>query len=194
MNNQKLTTTFLVILLLGFTLFVDAQTAYNVDKITAFSPSYVSDSEENPYQLQAIKYNKLWFFILNSQNDLEVLTIEGDSLSKTAEFFQTGVFKIIERYGMSCINQTKLINDLTLTPYYTFEGKAEKDFERILFLEYGYSKKSFFRKTINVLIYPFTFFIKKKSPYDKQLNQMNKLNGDIEKKQKAYIELSSPVL
>lgn len=198
MNKQKLKIgafiTIFLFFLIGCNVVLNAQTAYNLEKISVFSPSYISDSDANPYQLQAIKYNKMWFFILNTKDVLEVITIEGDSLKKTSDFFQAGVFKVIERYGMSCKTQSKRVLDLNLSPYYVFDRKAEKDFGRILFLEYGYENKSFFRKTINVLIYPLTFFIKKKSPYEKELKKMKKVQGDINKKQKAFKELTAPML
>ncbi|MBB3701396.1 hypothetical protein KMW28_26755 [Flammeovirga yaeyamensis] len=163
-------------------------------KVRAFVPSYKSDNEKDPYQLQALNHHKLWFFILDDKKSLHVLTFENDSLQKTSEFFEMGLFKIIDKYGMSCEDKTAQFNDLTLKPYYKFKNKAGKDFERLLYLEYGYVKKSFFRKVGNVLIFPFTFFLPKKNPYDKEIKKMQSIERNIKKKQNAYKSIVAPVI
>ncbi|WP_157491448.1 hypothetical protein [Flammeovirga sp. SJP92] len=165
-----------------------------VEKVRAFVPSYVGENDKDAYQLQAINHHKLWFFILDDKKSLHVLTFENDSLQKTSEFFEMGLFKIVDKYGMSCENKIAPVNDLTLKPYYKFKKKASKDFERLLYLEYGYVKNSFFRKVGNVIIFPFTFFLSNESSYDKAIKKMQKVEKNIQKQQNAYQSIASPLL
>lgn len=165
-----------------------------LEKVRAFVPSYVGENGQDAYQLQAINYNNLWFFILDDKKSLHVLTFENDSLQGTSDFFEMGLFKIVEKYGMTCENKIAPVNDLTLKPYYTFKKKAGKDFKRLLYLEYGYVKPSFFRKLGNFLILPFTFFLGENTSYDKAIKKMNKVDRDIQKKQNDYKSIASPLL
>lgn len=185
---------YLIILLLTSLKMYAQDTEKKEVTIKDFIPSYIENQESDHFNLYAVNYDKMWFFIVDHPDESIVLTLKKDSLVQMSTFLEDGMQKVISKYGFRPSNKSVNVNDLILNPYYTFNKKGSEAFKMILYLEFGYDKKTRINQWRDFLLTPFSFLSAKQTAAEKELKKMNSYKNNVLKTKKKYELISDQIL